>query len=300
MKRRLFTNLILSFLVLGLLGCAEDEEASRSGAARVVQESKGSGERTILPGERLIEAYAATYASKDLAGFLSLHTADAQSALYPDDVVATSLEAARPSIVDDFARRPQSRLTLTQLYHVAPDRWVAFGQSINGPQIAPIMMVFDLDKEAHKIVALWTLIGSRPFLTGPSEPSPAMAARWQTLLTALQAGQIPADRDIFADEVQLFAYPPKISQALVPLVTGPGDVAGVLAVKWGEGAFSRDGTAREDVVISSFMQMIVAAIPGREAVEADDRVALFTFGTDEDADSFEKVIRVDILGPSGG
>jgi hypothetical protein len=48
------------------------------------------------------------------------------------------------------------------------------------------------------------------------------------------------------------------------------------------------------------MQYVFVAIPGAVPGKGLDRAALFTFGADPDAPTYEKITRVDVMGPSGG
>ena len=257
-----------------------------------------SDEHNRRPGDQLVDRYVAAYDKKMLDESVALYAPDARVFLYPAREIAAGRDALRETLGAEFAEQPYTKLVLPYRYQTGEHQWVALGRALSGTDIKPLVMVFDLNSRDDAINALWTLIGAPPITTGPTGPSAAMTQRWNDLLSALQSDSLPSPGTVFADTVQMFVYPPK--GEAIPLAARPGDVSGILAYKWGAGAFSKEGAPRDDMLISRFMQFVVAAIPREEEQPrgnpASDRVILFTFGTDKDAASFEKIIRVDIIG----
>jgi hypothetical protein len=111
---------------------------------------------------------------------------------------------------------------------------------------------------------------------------------------ALSQAEFNAAADHFAPQAALYAYPPADLEDFGPVITGASDVYSVLAFKWGEGAW------RDDTFISQYMQFVFAGSPARGGDEGLARVALFTFDADPASPTYEKIIRVDVMGPSGG
>jgi len=244
--------------------------------------------------EMLLNTYFTAYKSKDVEAMLALFDDDILGALYPDTVFGRGIDAAEPGIRGDYEQRPNAWADMPKRYRIARDKWMAVGESVNGDERAPLFIIFDLDEAGEKIEATYTQIGHSSFITGASvaEPTQGMVAAANTIFERL------ADRDFtgaskrFADGATLYAYPPVDLESQSPVIVGASDVASALSFKWGEGAWT------PDVDITRYMQFVLAGIPAREG--GFDRVALFTFDADPASPSYEKIIRVDVMGPSGG
>ena len=245
----------------------------------------------------LLDTYFSAYKDKDQEALLSLFSEDILGAMHPGTVFGVGIDAARPGIVDDFESRPNSYVKVSQRYRIAKDKWVAFGKSVNGDETAPIWMLFDLDSAGEKIEATYSQIGWSGFNPGPSvdAPTATMSAAYEEIAAKL-AGDDFADAAVhFADDVSLFVYPPRDINDQQAVISGAGDVISVLKFKWGEGAWNTENST------SAYMQFVFVGIRGSGDEKFPlDRVALFTFGADPDSPSYEKIVLVDIMGPSGG
>ncbi len=287
------------FAAAGLLvSCSGgDEDTNPDGAAGVTPSRVQSDKH---PGDMLIDRYMETYRNKDREGYLALLTDDVMTVLYPDFVFGVDRTSMETAVANDFSTRPESYLELPDRFQIAADQWVGLGTNHNGDQTAPMMIIFDLNSDNTNIEATYTHIGVPSFIDGASVtgPTPGMSENLQALLTELRAGSIGNADAIFAQEVALYVYPPTDIGDYGPVITGPSDVASVLNFKWGEGAFIHEGAVRQDTYLSRHMQFVLVGIPGLEGEL--DRLVFVTFGADPDAVDFEKIIRVDVMGPSGG
>ncbi|MEM9014213.1 MAG: hypothetical protein AAGB02_03805 [Pseudomonadota bacterium] len=253
----------------------------------------------VRVGERqreTIDAYLAAYKEKDADAMLALLDEEILSIMYPANVVGISLDAIEPGVRDDFAARPGAFADLPRRFRIAPDKWVAFGESVNGEERAPLWMLFDFDADTGLIEATRTQIGWGGFIEGPTvdEPTDAMKSATETLIAQLAESAPGAAAPVFAEAASLYVYPGRGVSKPTPVVTGPSDVASVLALKWGEGAWS------PTPFTAQYLQYVFVGAPAADAPDKLDRVALFTFDADPDSPSFEKIIRVDVMGPSGG
>ncbi len=170
------------------------------------------------------------------------------------------------------------------------------GESVNGEERA--MIVFDLNAAGDRIEGTYTLIAHAQFIEGASvaEPTAAMRENFGAVRTALAARDFASAPGFMALDAALYQYPPANLDNFRPIIAGAKDVASVLAFKWGEGVWSEEGAPRDDLFVAQFMQFVFVGIPGKGL----DRVALFTFGADPAAPTYEKIVRVDVMGPSGG
>lgn len=256
------------------------------------------------PGDQLIDRFVEAYTAKDAEAYLALHEDQLLTVLYPDRLFGSDLAAMEVAVRDDFLNRPEALIELPDRFQVASDQWVAHGVSINGEQRAPMMIIFDLNGDNTGFEASYTHIGSPGFVGGASvtAPTPGMMENLQLLVTDLQGEDITSADIVFSADVALYTYPPKDISNYAPVITGASDVASVLAFKWGAEAFAwrQPGghVVRDDTFISRHMQYVFVAIPG--SGDGLDRVIFFTFGADPDAETFEKIIRVDVMGPGGG
>ena len=244
--------------------------------------------------EALLTTYFAAYKRKDVETMLALFDDDILGALYPDTVFGRGIDAAEPGIRGDFEARPNAWADMPKRYRIARDKWVAVGESVNGDERAPLFIIFDLDEYGEKIEATYTQIAAAPFIEGASvaEPTAGMTVAASTLFGHLAEGDFAAAAVSFADDAALYAYPPAEIENQAPVITGASDVASVLVFKWGEGAWTLE------TEISRYMQFVLARIPASDG--GLDRVALFTFDADPASPSYEKITRVDVMGPSGG
>ncbi len=240
----------------------------------------------------LLDRYFEIYKAKDVDAMLALYDDDIMGVLHPATLFGKGIEAARPGIEGDFETRPEAYAEISHRYRIARDKWVAFGESINGEERAPLWILFDLGRAGDKIEATYTQVGAAAMIEGASvdQPTEAMRASWAATFAALSAGDFAAAAEQLAEGAVLYSYPPSKIEDHGPVVAGSSDVASVLAFKWGEGAW------REDIFVSQYKQFVFVGIPG----EGRDRVALFSFGADPEGADFEKITRVDVMGPSGG
>ena len=240
----------------------------------------------------LLDAYFKAYKTKDVEAVLATFDDEILGALYPDTVFGRGIAAARPGIEGDFGARPDAYAQMPHRFRLSADSWLAFGESMNGDERAPLWILFDLNEAGDKIKATYTQVGHSGMIEGASvdEPTEAMSANFDAIFQALSETDVTAAAGLFADDAELYAFPPTDIDNFTPVITGANDVASVLAFKWGEGAW------RADVFKSQYMQFVFIAIPGGGL----DRVALFTFDADPDSPSFEKITRVDVMGPPGG
>ncbi|GJL95443.1 MAG: hypothetical protein DHS20C05_18480 [Hyphococcus sp.] len=245
--------------------------------------------------EDLLDRYFEIYKAKDVEAMLSLYDEGIVGVLYPTTLFGRGIDAARPGIEGDFAGRPEAYAQMPHRFRIARDKWATFGESINGDERAPLMIIFDLNEAGDKIEATYTQIAAAMFIDGPSveEPTDAMRASFAQVFEALSTEGFAAAAAHFANEAALYAYPPTDLQNFGPVITGASDVASVLAFKWGEGAW------RDDAFVSQYMQYVFVGISGRKPGQGLERAALFTFDADPASPSFEKIIRVDVMGPPG-
>ena len=250
-----------------------------------------------IKDERVIEIFFEAYKAKNALLQLALYAENVTAAMYPAVVFGEGKSSISPAVRSDFANRPFAYAEMPKRFRIAEDKWVAFGESIDGEMRAPLMMVFDLNDAGLRIERSFTHIATPDFIEGPSvaAPTEAMTTGFQSLFKALGEKDFAVANGHFASGVSLFAYPPSNIDAFDATAMGAGDVSGVLAAKWGEGAW------REDAFVSQYMQYVFIAVPpSDEDDEGFDRVALFTFGADAEAEDYEKIVRVDVMGPSGG
>lgn len=239
--------------------------------------------------------YFQAYKNKDVDAMLALFDENILGALYPDTVFGVGIDAARPGIEGDYAARPEAYAVMPERYRIASDKWMTFGQSINGETRAPLWILFDFNDAGDKIEATYTQIGWSGMIAGASveEPTPLMRARFHTVFVRLAGADFDGASKHFADDAALYQFPPAEITDYGPIITGASDVASVLAFKWGESAW------RPNVSPRQYMQFVFVGVKGMKTGESD-RVALFTFDADPASPSYEKIIRVDVMGPSGG
>ena len=255
----------------------------------------------------IINAYQLAYNEKDGDAFLALHDDDYAGLFFPHQLVVESKATYAAGAIDDLQSRPDGRLHWTHHYQISANRWVAYGTASDGTGHVSMMVVFEFT-DAGQIAASWTHLGMPAFQPQPnvSEPTAGMIANRQILVEALKADNIGAAASAMSEDVSLFAMPAQNPRgpAPEPIISGSGNVAAGLTQKWGEGAFSRrtdDGiSARDDTFISSHMSYVFVGIPALNEGARFDRVAFVTFQADPNAADFEKIIRVDVMGPSGG
>ncbi len=240
----------------------------------------------------LIDRYFEIYKAKDVEAMLALYDDGIFGVLYPTTLFGRGIEAARGGMTGDFDARPNAWADMPHRYRIAKDKWVAFGESVDGEERAPLWILFDLDAAGDKIEATYTQIAFAGFIEGVSvdEPTDGMRAGFDHLLLSLKAGDFAAATENIADDAALFSYPPSDIENHQPVITGANNVASVLSFKWGEKAW------RDDTFVSQYMQYVFVGIPGKGM----DRVALFTFGADPSSPNYEQIVRVDVMGPSGG
>ncbi len=281
------------FTAFVLTGCAMSEKTVTPEQVMAVEALAQYEERARQ--EDLLDRYFDIYKAKDVEAMLSLYGDDIIGVLYPTTLFGLGIGAARPGIEGDFAGRPNSYADMPHRFRIASDKWATFGESINGDERAPLMIVFDLNEAGDKIEATYTQIAFSGFIEGPSveEPTAAMRTSFSAIFDALSGEDFAVAATHFADEAALYAYPPADLENFGPVISGASDVASVLAFKWGEGAW------RDDAFVSQYMQYVFVGIPGREPGKSLDRAALFTFDADPASPTFEKIIRVDVMGPSG-
>lgn len=293
MKKRILGLMILAGI---LAACSGEKKADNAPHGDALDRA----EPVQLQSESTVDAYIASYAAKDIDAYLSLLSDDVLTILYPDRVYGTDKESVSQAVANDFDTRPGASLSVPDRFNIAQDKLFAFGRTIDGEQFAPVWLLFDLTDDNKKIEGLYTHIGTPGFAAVPSVtgPTPGMIENARTLINSLRAGSIEGAETVFAPSVALYAYPPADVKSQNPIITGPNDVASVLNFKWGEGAFRLNEKPRQDTYISRHMQFLVFGIPG--ATPNSDRVAFITFRADPDVDDFEQIIRVDVMGPSGG
>ncbi len=282
---------VIPILTVFLAACSPAEQTPAD-RATPVSEAATNANALRIKQEALLDRYFEIYKAKDVEAMLALFDEDIIGVLYPTTLFGRGIDAARPGIEGDFAGRPESYAEMPYRYRIAADKWVTFGESVNGDERAPLMILFDLDEAGEKIEATYTQIAFAEFIEGPSadEPTAGMGAGFDRTFAALKAVNFAAAAEEMAPDVALYAYPPTDIADHRPVITGASDVASVLAFKWGEGAW------RDDTFVSRYMQYVFVAIPGEEL----DRAALFTFGADPSTPDYEKITRVDVMGPSGG
>lgn len=235
--------------------------------------------------------YFAAYMDKDSETILALFDEDILSAVHPDIGFGRGITVARRSIESDFTSRPEAFAIMPERLHVERDKWFTFGQSINGNERSPLWILFDFNEAGDKIEATYAQIGAPVMVTGPSvsAPTPGMRAATDQLDMALENDDLLGVVAQMAENTALYQFPPAELENQTPIVTGASDVASVLLFKWGEGAWGEKTTAE------NYMQFALRLIPGADR-DALDRVALFTFDADPASPSYEKIIRIDVIG----
>ena len=278
---------------LSLSACVPFEDELSN--TRITSSPSMEGPRLSDVQQLTITKYFQAYKNKDVGAILTLFDEDILGALYPDSVFGVGIEAARPGIEGDYAARPEAYAVMPDRYHIAPDKWMTYGQSIDGDTRAPLWILFDFNETGDKIEATYTQIGWPEMVAGASvdKPTRMMRGRFKLLFERLAEADFAGASRHFADNAALYQFPPANITDYGPVITGASDVASVLAFKWGEGAWRANVTPRQ------YMQFVFVGIPGVNAGESD-RVALFTFNADPASPSYEKIIRVDVMGPSGG
>jgi len=281
---------VVSVLFLAIFTACAPEKEGQDLAQAVIAPAAADASRAQQ--EAFLDTYFGIYKAKDVDAMLALFDDDILGALYPATPFGRGIEAAAPGIRGDFESRPNSYAEMPHRFRIARDKWVTFGTSVNGEERAPMMIVFDLNETGDKIEATYTQIGWRGMIEGASvdEPTDAMDVNFSTLLAALAAEDFSVVAEQLAPHVALYAYPPTDFADQTPIISGAADVASVLAFKWGEGAWGGD------LFTSQYMQFVFVGIPGENL----DRVALFTFDADPASPEFEKIVRIDVMGPSGG
>jgi hypothetical protein len=284
--------LAASLSILALCACTPAQEGQTEIAEPPAAELRAEEDNLRATQEALLDRYFEVY----VEAMLTLYDDDIIGVLYPTTLFGRGIEAARPGIEGDFAGRPDAWADMPYRYRIAADKWATYGESVNGAERTPLLIVFDLDAAGEKIEATYTQIAFASFIEGPSvsEPTQGMTAGFDRLFSALKAGDFAAAAEEIATDAGLYAYPPANLADHQPVIAGASDVASVLAFKWGEGAW------RDDAFVSRYMQYVFVAIPGAVPGKGLDRAALFTFGADPDAPTYEKITRVDVMGPSGG
>lgn len=287
-------KVIIAFAATVLFACAQEEAAPDQQTQSDVGEIIAQPDRLRERQQELLDRYFAIYKAKDVAAMLALFDDDIMGVFYPTTLFGRGIEAAESGLRGDFEGRPNAWAEMPHRFRIGTDKWATFGESINGDERAPLMIIFDLNETSDKIEATYTQIAYAPFIQGISvdEPTTAMEARFDSIFSALANKEFAAAAEFFADDAAIFAYPPVNIEAHQPVITGAADAASVLVFKWGEGAW------RQDAFVSQYMQYVFVGIPEREG--GLDRVALFTFDADPASQNFEKISRIDVMGPSGG
>lgn len=282
-------NLLIATALLVAVACTQETQES---APQESQTETTGADALRVKQTALIDRYFEVYKAKDVEAMLALYDDGIFSVLYPTTMFGRGIEAARGGVTGDFESRPNAWADMPHRYRLARDKWLAFGSSVNGDERAPLWILFDFDKAGEKIEATYTQIAFAGFIEGASvdEPTEGMRAGFDHLFSALKAGDFAAAAGNIADDAALFSYPPADIENHLPVITGASDVASVLSFKWGEKAW------RDDTFVSQYMQYVFVGIPG----EGIDRVALFTFGADPSSPDYELIVRVDVMGPSGG
>lgn len=278
-------------LVLLVAACTPAEKTPPENDM-VVSDGSTDANAMRIKQEALLDRYFENYKAKNVEAMLALFDEDIIGVLYPTTLFGRGIDAARPGIEGDYAARPEAYAEMPHRYRIATDKWVTFGESVNADEREPLMILFDLDEAGEKIEATYTQIAFAGFIEGPSVDAPTaeMEAGFVRIFAALKAVDFAAAAEEMGPDAALYAYPPANIGDHQPVITGANDVASVLAFKWGEGAW------RDDTFVSRYMQYVFVAIPG----EGLDRAALFTFGADPASLDYEKITRVDVMGPSGG
>lgn len=287
-----------------LCACGQNDEENGALDTQTPAATTPAPEDAAAPDLRarqaaLLDRYFAAYKAKDVDAMLALFDDDIIGVLYPATVFGGGLAAAEPGLRGDFEARPGVYAEMPHRFRIAADKWTTFGDSINGEERAALMIIFDLNPAGDRIEATYTQIANAAFIEGPSveQPTAAMEAAFSAVFAALAARDFAAAAAHFAQNAALYAYPPADLNDHQPVIAGADDVASVLAFKWGEGAW------RNDAFVSRYMQYVFVGVhgggvPGRD--DGFDRAALFTFDADPASPDYEKISRVDVMGPSGG
>jgi len=287
-------NLLITVAALVVVACTQGPEnpAPQESTSQATQTAAVQTDDLRVKQEALIDRYFEIYKAKDVEAMLALYDDEIMGALYPTTSFGQGIEAARLGMEGDYTARPGAYAETPHRFRIARDQWMTFGTLINGNWRAPLWILFDFDEAGEKIEATYTQIGWRELVDGPSveEPTDGMRDGWAQLFTALKANDFMAAATHMASDSALFSYPPADIENHLPVITGASDVASVLSFKWGERAW------RDDTFVSQYMQYVFVGIPG----EGIDRVALFTFGADPSNPNYEQIVRVDVMGPSGG
>ncbi|MEM9495067.1 MAG: hypothetical protein AAGA09_03615 [Pseudomonadota bacterium] len=223
----------------------------------------------------LIRQYIDAYVQKD---------AGAVAALFGAGAVAVAYPVAMADLESDFSRHPNARMEIAQSFRLARDQKLVVGELVDDEARTPMWAVFDFDAAGSKIDAMYV------HRAVAAEPSDAVKTAYDAVFAALAGTDFAAAAERFSAGAELYAYPPTNIANHTPVITGASDVASVLAFKWGEGAW------RDDVTTTPFGSRLLATIPG----DGVDRAVLFTFDDDPDSPSFNKIVRVDVMGPPGG
>ena len=259
-----------------------------------ITEPEGSTHEPEMPLE--ITRYFAAYKANDADALVETLSEDIRSYFYPSVLIAEGKDVLAPMIRDDISTRPDAYAEVVAHYRTGQSQIVVFANSINGEQRAPVLFVFGLDPETGKINRQHSLIMSPFFIRGPAMTEPTEGVRNQLsgLLESLQNADIAGAANTMAPDVSAFQWPPA-GDTYGPLISGSSDVASVLQFKWGEGAWG--GEAKEPA-IWHVMHFAVVAIPSKSG--GFDRVLLVTFDPDPASETYEKIIKADLTGPSGG
>lgn len=240
--------------------------------------------------------YFSSFQQKDLDGHLEVLDDDLVSINYPNTIIGQNLLEMRANLAADFKDRPNTFLITRQQMAVDRDNWFVVGELIDGRERVPFWSLLGFNEAGDKINVNYSQFGAPAYVSGPfvPEPTPQMRDVTQALDQALADKNFSDAAAQMAENVALFTAPPKIGegQSLAvsrQVITGASDVASVLIFKWGEGAWAGEPMGEH------FMQFVLRVIPGDTHSEGG-RVALFTFDADPASPSFEKIIRVDIMG----
>lgn len=283
--------IVMAALSFALAACSNEEIVDLDDLALpddTVQEKKPKRDKISKPQKAQtfltplqVERYFAACNEGDQQAMQATKTVGAESFLYPlRSVVATPLPDCG-KVVRHFRLGRNQNLSLTQ--------------TGDGEGAIFSLYIFDLEEKSGKISRQYTLVGTPEFADGPTveQPTQGMLAKHEEFLADMLGGNASQANTKMAPEVGAWLYPPRgNNRAYGPVITGAADVASVLAFKWGAGAWGGD------VFVQHFMHYALVGIPADNS--GLERVMLISFDANPQSQTYEKIIKIDLMGPSGG